>query len=511
MFHKRLLHLSLLALYTSTTLHAGFPLNPDDHREMLQKGREFRAVGRIEHAPPHRQSSVALSHGSGTLIDSAHLGLPPEFNNRVILTVAHVFEELLGSFKRGMPKQYNTNEARTHMNAYRFCVDVESDQTKPPMEQFFEIQSVFFSSDYRPHNKQGDFTHDIAFAILKEPISHMIPLRLMKTTADETVGLNVQRVGYGVSGFLNSNTFFLDSVKRAGGMTITSACPSGTILHYGLKFDPEQFQFPHYLRPGHDSITLTVGGEKKALEIDALSESIDSPELKFLLTHMNVVQLKSALSKIVQNTCLDAPNRTVLLDEIAGVKLTHPVRISGGVSCPSFSCAGDSGGPALAYSHAGWTIVGVTARCSFKIDQRSFKERLKEYVAHIPYLNRLLPKRWLEPSLQFNTMKSIETRDHAKRLGNGPHLIQKLGVDGYAHWFDKKDGTFLGRLWSRFKYKRALSGNTYPYQKIGNTLISPNIFAEAFAHKILNPEKGFDPSLMSAPIYSFPTLKKATF
>ncbi|MGN6670952.1 MAG: hypothetical protein ACTHJ4_05375, partial [Candidatus Nucleicultricaceae bacterium] len=145
MSYKRFLYLSLFSLYTSTTLHAGFPLNPDDHKEMLQKGREFRAVGRIEYAPLHKGCSVALSHGSGTLIDSADLGLPAEFNNRVILTAAHIFEDLLGSFKRGMPKQCNTDEARKHMSAYRFCVDVENDQTKPPIEQFFEIQSVFFS------------------------------------------------------------------------------------------------------------------------------------------------------------------------------------------------------------------------------------------------------------------------------------------------------------------------------------------------------------------------------
>lgn len=506
MSYKKILYLSLFSLCTSTILHAGFPLNPDDHKEMLQKGREFRAVGRIEYAPLHEGRSVALSYGSGTLIDSADLGLPPEFNNRVVLSVAHVFEELLGSFKRGMPKQCNTDDARKRMSAYRFCVDVESDQTKPPVEKFFEIQSVFFSGEYRPHNKQGDFTQDVAFAILKEPILDMIPLKIMKTTADETVGLNVQRVGYGVSGFLNSNTFFSDYVKRAGGITITSTRLSGSVLHYGLQFDPEGFQSPHYLRPGYDSITITVNGQKKALEIEALNESINSPELKQLLSHMNVVQLKSELSELAQGVCLNAPNRTMLLDEIAGVKLDTPVRVSGGVTCPSFSCAGDSGGPALAYSDAGWEIVGITARCSFKIVQRSFKERLKEYIFRNSYLSRMLPKRWLE-SISMSDTKLTQSRDHATYLANAPALIQRLGVDWYADWFDKKDGNFFERLWTRFQHKRALSGNTYNYQRIGDTMIYSNNFAAAFVHKILNPEKGFDPSSLSAPIYSFSTLQ----
>ncbi|MBX9697744.1 MAG: trypsin-like serine protease [Alphaproteobacteria bacterium] len=503
MFYKKFLHVSFFALCTSTTLNAGFPLNPDNHEEMLQKGREFRAVGRIEYAPPHEGRSVALSYGSGTLIDSTDLGLPPQFHNRVVLTAAHVFGELLGSFKRGMPKQCNTNEARTHMNAYRFCVDVESDQTKPPVEQFFEIQNVFFSREYRPHNKQNKYAYDIAFAILKDPISDVSPLRIMKTKANESVGLNVQRVGYGVSGFLNSDAFFSDLVKRAGGMTITSACPSGTMLHYSLKFDPDGSSL-HSLRPGHDSVTVTVDGEKRALEIDALSESTDSPELKQLLSHMTLEQLKSKLSEHAQEACLNAPNRTMILDEIAGVKLNHPLRISGGVSCPSFSCAGDSGGPALAYSDTGWGIVGITAHGSFKIEQRSFKEKLKEYVSHTP-LSRLVPKRWLEPSPKPDVMTLIS---NAKRIGNGPALMQQLGVNGYAHWLHQKDGNFLERLWSRFRHKRALDGNTYPYKKIGNTLISSHIFAEAFAQKIVNPEKGFDPSSLNAPIYSFSALQK---
>lgn len=504
MFHIKFLHVSFFALYTSTTLHAGFPLNPDDHREMLQKGREFSAVGRIEYAPLHEGHSVALSYGSGTLIDSADLGLPPQFNNRVVLTAAHVFGKLLGSFKRGMPKQCNTSEARTHMDAYRFCVDVESDQTKPPVEHFFEIQHVFFSKEYRPHNKRDKYANDIAFAILKEPIPEVSPLRIMKTSADKSVGLNVQRVGYGVSGFLNSDAFFSDLVKRAGGMTITSACPSGTMLRYSLNSDPECSQSPTSLRPGHDSVTITVGGEKRALAIDALSESIDSPELKQLLSHMPLEHLKSKLSEHAQEASLNAPNRTMILDEFAGVKLNHPLRISGGVSCPSFSCAGDSGGPALAYSDTGWGIVGITTHGSFKIEHRSFKEYLKEYVSRTP-LRRIIPKRWLEPSPKPDVMTLIS---NAKPIGNGPTLIQHLGVNGYAHWFEQKDGHFLKRLWSRFRHKRALDGNTYPYKKIGDTLISSHFFAEAFVQKIVNPEKGFDPSSLKAPIYSFPALRK---
>ncbi|MGN6670568.1 MAG: hypothetical protein ACTHJ4_03435, partial [Candidatus Nucleicultricaceae bacterium] len=335
---------------------------------------------------------------------------------------------------------------------------------------------------------------------LKEPIPDIPPIKIMKTTADETIGLNLLRVGYGDSGFLNSGKFFSDSVKRAGGMTITSACPSGTLLHYDLQLDPEGFQSPHYLRPGYDSIKLTVSGEKRALEIDALNESVDSPELKLLLKHMSIGQLKSEISEIAQGVCLNAPNKTMFLNEIAGVKLGNPIRISGGVSCPSFSCSGDSGGPALAYSSTGWEIVGITAHGCFKIDQRSFKEKLKDYLSHNSYLSRMVPKSWLEPVSKPDIMKLIE---RAKRLGNGPELIQKLGVEGYADWFDKKDGNFFERLWSRFNHKKALSANAY---RLEDTLTSSNIFAQAFAHKILNPEKGFDPSALSAPIYSFSTL-----
>ncbi|MGN6670608.1 MAG: hypothetical protein ACTHJ4_03645 [Candidatus Nucleicultricaceae bacterium] len=518
--YKNFLYISLFAIFTSTALHAGFPLDPDEHQETIQKGREFRAVGRIEYASMSENGSTVSSRASGTLIDSADLGLPAEFNNRVILTTGHTFKRLLGSFKRGMPKQCDNEEARKQMNAYRFYIDVESDQDKPPVEQFFEIQNVFFSDVYRPHNKTGNQMNDIAFAILKEPIPNIPPIKIMNTTADSVVGLNVQRVGYGVSGFLNSNTFFSDSVKRSGGMTVTSADPAGDILYYDLRSDilgngederPRAKSFT-YLTPGCDSITLTIDGQKRALAIDSLNSSIDSPELKLLLGHMSVWRLKFELSRLVATISLRSHNRMLLLDEIAGVKLDKPIRISRGVQNPSFHFSGDSGGPALAYTNAGWAIVGVTARENggFRtIDRTPFKEKLKDYISNNPYLSRMVPKSWLEPVSASDVDQSADENHPVMRIANGPKLIQELGVEGYVSWLDKKDGHFFKRRWSRFKHSVTLNTNTYYYPSTTSVLMFPWFFAKAFAHKMLNAEKGFNPSDLNAPIYSFSSIKKS--
>lgn len=513
--YKNFLYISLFAISTSTTLHAGFPLNPDEHQETIQRGREFRAVGRIECAPVtlFEDGSTVVRRGSGTLIDSADLGLPQEFNNRVVLTVGHLFKSLLESFNSGMPQPRDNEKARKHISACRFYVDVESDQAKPPVEKFFEFQSVFICDSYRPHNEAEAPVDDIAFVILKDPIPDIAPIKIMNTTADVVVGLNVQRVGYGISGFINSNTFFSDSVKRAGGATITSAKSTGSILYYDLRSDlagknedkRPKFKSFTYLKPGGDSITLTVDGQKRAMEIDSLNSSIDSPELQLLLKNMGVLRLKYELSELLKGISRSSLNRTQLVDEICGVKLDKPIRISRGVQHPSYSCSGDSGGPALVYSNAGWAIVGISTREkeSFKvIDRTPFKEKLKDYISNNPYLKKMVPQSWLE-RVSDESSDAAEENYPIERIGEGRELIQKLGVEGYVRWLDKKDGGFFKRRWSRFKHNLVLNMGLFFYPNSTSTLTFPRYYAEGFLNRVLNLERGFNESTLCSPLYSF--------
>lgn len=504
MFYKKSFQLFLLFNFLACPLYAGFPLNPDDQREMIKNARQFRAVGRIEYTSMCSERLVVLNHGTGTLVDAVELGLPSQFCNRVILTAAHVFRDLLSSFKKGMPKKCNTNQAHEHMRAYRFCVDREEDPNKPPREEFFELQSAFFCREYHPHNKNSDYTRDIAFAILKKPIPCGAPLKIMPIQSDEVVGLNVQRVGYGASGFLNSETFFLDSVKRAGGMTISSVCPFGRVFHYGFSPDPKIASKESGLRPGRPSITLFVENKKQVIEIEALNEAIENPELKFLLSFMSLVDLKSKLLELVESHCIKSPNRTLLIDQIGHIHLTHPIRVTGGAPCASFSDVGDSGGPALFYSDSEWKIMAVSTRSTFKIESYSFKDKLKNYVLNNSYVQKFLPRTWLEYLSRSKETVLKEPRASVKQMSYGPSLIQKLGVQGYSDWLDGKDGNFFQRLWSRFWFKRYLSNQSCFHYTIGNTLLPAQIFADAFVRKMMSPEKGFDPNALDAPIYSFP-------
>lgn len=515
MSYKKIIYSLLISTLTTTILNAGIPLDPDAQEEAIRSGREFRAVGRIEYAPIRDNTPKVLSEGSGTLIDSTELGLPPEFKNRVVLTAGHVFTALTATFKRGMPKQYNSEESRQVMNAFRFCIDTEEDQTKPPVENFFEIQSVFFSNRYRPNNKAENHVDDIAFAILKTPLVGIEPMKIVKMTADDVIGLNVQRVGYGMSGFLNSNTFFFDSVKRAGGTTITSSDPTGTILYNDMRTDTigtnldtrPKAKSSTYLRPGYDSITLTVDGQKRALEINAINDSIDSPELQMLLEKMSVIRLKFELSKLIETISPRSKNRSILVNKIAGVQLSKEIRISRGVHCPSYCFSGDSGGPAVAHTNAGWAIVGITVRetGTFRVvDRTPFKEKLKNYASNNPCLQKIVPKSWLKPvaAPSFATEEK-EEKYPAKLIPNGPDLIQRLGVDGYVSKIDTLDGHFFKRRWSRLKHGAALSTNTYFYPNTTSTIAFPRAYAEAFANSFRNSESSSNPENLVAPIYSF--------
>lgn len=501
-----------LAFFLSclSEVYAGFPINPDEHQETLTFAREFNAVGRIDFI----EKSEPVSTASAVLIDASALGLPSVFENRIIASVGHVFSKLFKTFQRGMPREKDTEEAHGILRKYRFCVDMQTDHTQPVVEKAFEIQNVFFCDLYTPHNKKTYHDHQMSFAILKEPVIGVQPLRFWEYSIEKLVGANLYSVGYGVTSFWNSKKFFCDRVKRGGGLTITSADVQGHKLDYSLK--TPVFQSSHdnnaqtetYLRTGYDSITLTINGERRALELLSLSKDLNSPELKKLLERYSLNDLRCQFEQEINRIPTDSYTRTVSYSEWHGITFDTPIRLTRAPRYPFIPIHGDSGSPALLKTAQGWFIAGLNVLAARNVLHRepemSFKDKVIDYLSSNPTFRKLLPKKLIDQVAANDIESGMSSKLYPiTTIKDGPQLMQALGVKEYSRFMDRKDGSFFERRWSRIKHNFFMNIGFFKYPPLGTTMISALPYAQSFARKLIAPVKGFDPHNLGAAFYSY--------
>jgi hypothetical protein len=498
MLSKKNIITALFLLTYSITLHAGFPINPDSQEESLRFGREFNAVGRIDFE--------GRGAGSGVLIDVESIGLPSTFQNRVIATVSHVFRRFIDAFgyKRFPVKHHSLESieaASSTLKKYTFKINLESDTTKPENYHSFDIQQVYLCDNYHPYNKKTKLLDQVAFAILKESVKNVIPIRLMETGAADYMGKNVYQVGYGVSGFMNTRQFFYDGVKRAGGLTINSVNPAASIMEYELKFDSNGQAPQAALSPGGDSITFEMDAVEKTMEISRLDSSINSPVFQQLLKHYNIIHIYRQIEAELRKLERDPYNRSALYHTWHGVKLVSPLRLTKAPKNPTIIQAGDSGGATLYHDGHKWGLAGLIVASNVSIRMDEEPTSCYEYFLKILYsrkfLHRLLPERITpeQPVMQESDIRlkpSILTRD-------GQEKLKQVGIRSYACDLDQlDDSSFFNRTVSRLKFKIQRALGLYQYPGLAVTIVTPYSYALKFSHALesVNYETGNKPLVL---------------